>query len=109
MGTQYCLAVPLRFLICSLVGAGRRRASLGFPGQKDGDAGSHQHHAEHRERIAKPHHQRLALDGIAKRDNGLVACAGRVGHATGHEVIGQLRDAIAHFLAAEVDGLADDI
>ena len=26
-----------------------------------------------------------------------------------HEVVGQRRDAIAHFLAAEIDGLADDV
>ena len=70
-----CRAAPL-----SMPAAARRRA-LRLAGQEQCDAGQDQDDADHGEGIAKAHHQRLLLDGAAERHDGLMAGAGRVGHA----------------------------
>ena len=60
------------------VPAARCRA-LRLAGQQDRDAGQHQHDADHRKGVAEAQHQRLALDGVAERDDRLLARGGRIG------------------------------
>src|SRR5215472_587348 len=94
-----------------------RRASMSPSGslalwlarQQDGDASEDQHDPDDREGVAEAQHEGLALDGITERNDRLLPCAGWVGHAVGREVIGHRGDPVAHLLAAEVDGLADDV
>src|SRR5512138_3532048 len=92
-----------------LVSAATCGGPLWLARQEKGDASQHQHDADHRKGIGKSQHQRLQLDGLAQRNDGLMARARRIGHAMRHEVIRHRRNPLAHFLTAEIYGLSDDV
>lgn len=54
-------SLSLGFDVGSVPAAGGRSA-FRLSGQKDEDAGEHEHQAYHREGVAEAHHQRLLLD-----------------------------------------------
>src|SRR5271168_4287312 len=61
----------------------RSRSAFRFAGEQDGDTGQHQHHADYRKGVAETHHQGLLFNGVAERDDRLLMCGGRIGHAMG--------------------------
>src|ERR1700720_2031297 len=79
-----CFEPYISHLVCS--GA----AGLDLARESDRDGGEHQDHADHRKGVAESQHQRLSLDGIAQRDDGLLMCRGGIGHAVIDEEVGQL-------------------
>src|ERR1700726_4915508 len=81
-------------------------ASCYLPREHDRDGLEQKYRSDHRERVAEAHHQRLVLHRVAERDNGLLTRGCGVGHTMSHEVVGHLREPVAHFLAAERHRLA---
>ena len=84
-------------------------AGLDLAGEEQRDGGDRKHDADHGEGVAEAHDERLALDGRADRGDRLVLRDGRIGDAMRHEVLRQLVDPLAHFVAVERDRLADDV
>ena len=104
-----CIEIVNLELPAALVSAAGGSRALRFPGQKKRDSSQNQHDANDGERVAETHDECLLLDGLAEGNDGLMARAGRVGHAMRHEIVGHGRDPLSHFLAGEIDGLADDV
>src|SRR5271169_5105779 len=73
-----------------------------FAGQKDRDGGKHQNDPDNGKSVAESDHQGLALDCVAQRDERPMPRIVRVGDAMGHDVVGQLRDAVANLLATKI-------
>ena len=52
--------------------AGAAAGHLRLAREQDRDGGEGKHGSDHCEGVAEAHHQRLTLDGIAERDDGLL-------------------------------------
>jgi len=92
------------------VGAARTStADLDLSGEEQRDCSQRKDHADHGERVAEAEDERLAPNGRADRSNCLVLCHRGIGHAMRHEILRQLVDPVAHFIAVDRDGLPNDI
>src|ERR1700735_4041425 len=85
------------------VPAARNRSAFRFAREQDRDAGKHQHDANHCKGIAETHHQRLPLDVIAERADGLLMGRRPIALAVREEEVGHLLDPGADCLAAKMD------
>src|ERR1700733_11347937 len=100
---SFFIVIIIRSTRDRLMAASRSRSAFRLAREQDGDAGNHQHDADHRKSIAETHHQRLPLDGVAKRNDGLLMRGRRIAHAVRQEEVGHLLDPGADFLAAKMD------
>src|SRR5678815_4680821 len=89
--------------------AGAARRALWLAGQNDRDRSERQHDADHGEGVTEAEHQRLTLHDVADRHDRLAVRGGGVGDAVAEEVVGDLGDPGPHLVAAEMNGLADDV
>ena len=84
----------------TLMGAGPSRRFRLF-GEQKGDSRKGKNNADDGEGIAEAHDQRLALDDLAKRDDGFLGGDGLIGDAMRHEIAGHLVEAVAHLVARQ--------
>src|SRR5271166_610752 len=92
---------------CSSVS--RRGSGLSATREEQDNRGDHKHHANDRESVAESQNEGLALDQLAKLDDGLMPGGFVIGNAMRREVVGQGLDPLPHLVPGERHRLADDV